>query len=123
MTPRSRNATDEPSPGPATTAIPDTVSGIGSPVLDPITGKPCVDAKTGRPYIVGPDGKPVVAPVTIPPPAERVQRLEDAVAALARFVVENQLVRFSRSLMAPDAGAKVAAFLAVIAAERESEGK
>jgi hypothetical protein len=120
MTPlRGKSTTEEPTVAATAATGPEP----GSPVLDPITGKPCVDAKTGRPYIVGPDGRPVVAPVVVPPPAERVQRLEDAVAALARFVVENQLVRFSRSLMAPDAGASVAAFLAVVAAERESERK
>ncbi len=91
----------------------------GSPVYDPITGKPCLDKATGRPYIVGPDGKPVVAPVVIPPPAERVARLEDAVTNLAMFVVENQRHRFARSLLAGAAGEAVLKFLDTIAAERE----
>ncbi|MGO9332486.1 MAG: hypothetical protein ACLQCU_00260 [Acidimicrobiales bacterium] len=102
-------------PAPAPAAAPE----VGAPVLDPISGLPCRDAATGRPYIVGPDGKPVLAPVVVPGPAERVKRLEDAVAALALFTVENQPVRFTRSLMACDAGAKVLEFVDAVTTERE----
>jgi hypothetical protein len=91
---------------------------VGSLVMDPISGLPCRDKATGRPYIVGPDGKPVVQPVIVPPDAERVARLEDALDALAHFVVENQLSRFGSNLAASSPGGRVLEFIKVIADER-----
>ncbi|MGO8723770.1 MAG: hypothetical protein ACLQRM_13735 [Acidimicrobiales bacterium] len=95
-----------------------TKSQTGEPVLDPITGRPCLDAVTKRPYIYGDDGKPVVAPVTVPSGAERLDRLEDAIVALALYSVENAPIRFARSLAAADAGASILRFLEVVKAER-----
>jgi hypothetical protein len=115
---KDRRAGKAPARGPKGDQMTTKTVEVDSPVLDPISSKPCVDKATGRPYVYGPDGKPVVAPIVVPGPAERVGRLEDALVALALFTVENQRVRFDRSLMAADAGTKVARFLDVIEAER-----
>ncbi len=109
-------------PAPVTTTTPPVV---GAQVLDPISGLPCLDKATGRPYVYDDAGKPVVVPVVVPPPAERVSRLEDIFVAHALFTVEGQRQRFVRSLGGAigGVGPKVLAFIEVIEAERESERK
>ena len=50
--------------------------------------------------------------------AERLDRLEDAVVALAAFVTENDATRFTRSLAGANAGVKVLRFVGATEAER-----
>ncbi|MGO8724285.1 MAG: hypothetical protein ACLQRM_16370 [Acidimicrobiales bacterium] len=53
---------------------------------------------------------------------QRLGRLEDVVVALAAFVTENDVTRFTRSLAGADAGVKVLRFVGAIQAERTAAG-
>jgi hypothetical protein len=55
--------------------------------------------------------------------AERLDRLEDAVVALADFATEGQRQRLTRSLGGAGAGVKVLAFVEAVQGERTAAGR